>query len=47
MALLCSGLGGREVSGPEPSDWGGSGNGLPGAPEKWAELLLINGLKVK
>lgn len=34
VALLCSGLGGKEVSGPEPSDPGGSGRGLPGAPKK-------------
>lgn len=33
MELLCSGVGGKEVSGPEPSDPGGAGRGRPGAPE--------------
>lgn len=46
VALLWSGLGGRGVSGPEPSDWGGSGNGRPGAPGEM-EIIVMNRIKSK
>lgn len=42
MVLLCSGLGGKEVSGPEPSDPGGSGRGLPGAPKSKCEMTQMS-----